>query len=259
MLGGSDNVRNLLWKHISTDNEELKSCINEWLKFLKWHQEFDWEEVAEYVLFGNSMPKLDIFWESEDYHLPEKFVSTSVWTPDRPNFADNIRHLVSGVPGFFYLADEKEALDAEKGMGQSTLDGFVTFEQKSSVSSQSGYLPNIPFNCRNRSLSESLFMRHTVWKNSSFDDAKGLTSSKNPIKVKGKLTQRKPKCSMKKTGISKKKAFKNKKITVSKRKYLKKSSQKRRKVNEKSKKKKRNASKNSKSKKKRTHGNKRRR
>jgi len=259
MLGGSDNVRNLLWKHISTDNEDLKSSINEWLRFLKWHQEFDWEEVVEYVLFGNSMPKLDIFWESEEYHVPEKFVSTSVWTPGRPNFADNIRHLVSSVPGFFYLVDEKEVPNAEKGMGQSTLDGFVTFEQKSSVSSQSGYLPNIPFNDRKGVSSESLFMRHIVWKNSSFDDVKGFTSSKNPMKVKGKSTQRKQKCSRKKSGISNKKAFKNKKITVSKRKYLKKSSQKRRKVNKKSKKKKRNASKNSKSKKKRTHGNKRRR
>jgi len=168
MLGGSENVRNLIWKHISADNEKLKSSISNWLRFLKWHQEFDWEEVAEYVLFGNSMPKIDAFWENEQYQVPEKYVSTLVWTPSRPNLADNIRKIVAAVPGFFYLIDreveaqdEEEAANADKGIGQSSLEGFVTFGKQSTVSSQS---LDLTLNGGNFFAFESLFMRHTVWK-----------------------------------------------------------------------------------------------
>jgi len=61
MLGGSDRVKNLIYKHISSDNEELRQYISECLGFLKWHQEFDWEEISENLLFGCRYKFPDIF------------------------------------------------------------------------------------------------------------------------------------------------------------------------------------------------------
>merc|ERR550534_1859573 len=116
MLGGSDKVRNLIYNHISSENVELKRSIAEWLRFLKWHQEFDWEEVSEYVLFGSINSKLDIFWESEDYVMPDSYTATAIWTTERPNTVDNIRKIVAAIPGFeglkAMLATEAVAVEA---------------------------------------------------------------------------------------------------------------------------------------------------
>jgi len=239
MLGGTDKVRNLICKHISTDNEELKSCINEWLRFLKWHQEFDWEEVTESVLFGYTKLKIDVFWENEEYHVPDKYVSTPVWTPEMPNFADNVRHIVGSVPGFFYIKkrynvealDEKKHDIVDKGIGQNTLDTFVTFGQKFSVSSQSKYCSDTP---SNKFASKTNFMRHTLWKNNTFDGATDEVPSKKPMNVKARLTQSKQKCSSKRTSASKRRAFKRGKI-LSKSKAFNKGIKKRKNVNYKSK------------------------
>jgi len=233
MLGGSENVRNLIQKHISTDNEQLKRGINEWLRFLKWHQEFDWEEVSEHVLFGNSNPKLDIFWESEEYEVPEKYVSTCVWTTDRPNFAENIRTFVAGVPGFFFMKatlDEEVINDedacTENIMGLPLPDSVSSFvDQNSSASAQVEYRPDMPYNGANKVAFDSQFKGRTVRENSSCDYVTGERSrsfQSKPLKVKA--AKRKQKYLRQTTPVSKKapKKGSQKKTSVSKNKSSKK-------------------------------------
>jgi len=184
MLGGAVKVKNLIYKHISNDNEELKKSIQEWLRFLKWHQEFDWEEVCENLLFGSSNPKPDIFWENEDYEVPESYISTTLWTPDKPYMADNIRQIVSEIPGFEELKailEEEAAVDVEdvdqkdsslddSGDGQSLLStpGSPVLRSQTPVFSPASavFRPDMPYKGANKVAFESYFMRHTLWKNS---------------------------------------------------------------------------------------------
>jgi len=184
MLGGAMKVKNLIYKHISNDNEELKKSIQEWLRFLKWHQEFDWEEVSENVLFGSHKPKPDIFWENEDYEIPESYTSTTLWTAEKPNMADNIRQIVAEVPGFEMLKtmlDEEAAIDAEEGEregsnfddgveGKESVSIFTTPVRcpESLIPSPTGavFRPDMPYRGANKVAFESYFMRHTLWKNS---------------------------------------------------------------------------------------------
>jgi len=184
MLGGAGKVKNLIYKHISDDNEELKKSIQEWLRFLKWHQEFDWEEICENVLFGSNNPKPDIFWESEDYEVPESYISTTLWTPDKPNMADNIRQIVAEIRGFGELKamlEEEVSIDVEDlEQKDSTLDESINEQSvlstsgspapssQSPVYSPTGsvFRPDMPYKGANKVAFESYFMRHTLWKNS---------------------------------------------------------------------------------------------
>jgi len=183
MLGGAVKVKNLIYKHISDDNEELKKSIQEWLRFLKWHQEFDWEEICENVLFGSSNPKPDVFWESEDYEVPESYISTTLWTPDKPNMADNIRQIVAKIRGFGELKtmlEEEATVDVEDEEKDSSLDesssghNFVICSSSPAPRPQSPvhsatdavFRPDKPYQGANKVAFESYFMRHTLWKNS---------------------------------------------------------------------------------------------
>jgi len=193
MLGGSDQVKNLIYKHISNDNEELKTTIIEWLRYLKWHQEFDWEEVSEYVLFGSTNPKLNIFWENEEYNKPESYTSNIVWTSENRNIADNIRKIVAEVPGFEDLKErlEQEALEEEEAKNSVNED---TAEAQSSTNAMSScnsttppkvvFRPDMPCNGEKKVEFVSHFMRHTLWKNSPMTSWKKRLVSPFEMNVK---------------------------------------------------------------------------
>jgi len=195
MLGGAVKVKNLIYKHISDENEELKKSIQEWLRFLKWHQEFDWEEVSEYLLFGSGNTKFDVFWENVDYTVPESYTATTLWTPERPNIAQNIREIVAQIPGFENLkailqkqaaiVEDVESTDLTSAIVEDVESKDLTFEDeldsKRVSSSQTPvrrpvspihsptrdvFRPDLPYKGANKVAFESFFMRHTLWKSS---------------------------------------------------------------------------------------------
>jgi len=187
MLGGANNVRELIHQHISKDNEKLKTIVREWVRFLKWHQEFDWEEIAEYLLFGSGI-KLDVFWKNQDYCIPESFTSTNLWSPEKPNIAHNIREALAEVPGF---EDLKQALDEEASMMlevptdsvsndqvmseakpevQCSYTNFQTTARRSmdmfTPPQNIGFRPDLPYCGANRRAFENHFMKRALWKKS---------------------------------------------------------------------------------------------
>merc|ERR1719410_1057853 len=103
--------------HIRDDNEYLKTCITTWLKPLKWHQEWDWETISEWAIFSDYVPKIDIFWESDDYEASETFKLTPIWSNEMPNHADNIRAILAGISGNEQL---QEDLDRELAESECT-------------------------------------------------------------------------------------------------------------------------------------------
>jgi len=190
MLGGAGKVRTLIYKHIFNDNEKFKNKIHEWTRFLKWHQEFDWEEVSENMLFGN-INKIDVFWKHEDYCIPETFTSISLWSPERPNIAQNIRELVAELPGFEDLkkrlqeealmdlevdetnksASEDRVISEEKAdvqCSQGTFDAQVprSIHMTSPPPVKVGFRPDMPYTGANRKAFETHFMRRALWNNS---------------------------------------------------------------------------------------------
>jgi len=189
MLGGANKVRELIHKHFSKDKEKLKTIVQEWVRFLKWHQEFDWDEISEYLLFGSSI-KLDVFWKNQDYCIPESFTSTNLWSPEKPNIAHNIREALAEVPGF---EDLKQTLEEEASMVhevevptdsvstnkvmsearpqvQCSYTNFKTAARRSmdmfTPPQNTGFRPDLPYNGANRRAFESHFMKRALWKNS---------------------------------------------------------------------------------------------
>jgi len=189
MLGGATKVKELIYKHISKDNEKLKNIIHEWIRFLKWHQEFDWDEISEYLLFGSNI-KLDVFWKNEDYCIPESFISTNLWSPERPNIAHNIREAVAEVPGY---EDLKEALEEEASMvlefeepNDSVSAEKVVSEERPEVlcsytnletparrslgmmtpPHNAGFRPDVPYSGANKVAFERHFVQRALWKSS---------------------------------------------------------------------------------------------
>jgi len=101
--------------------------------------------------------------------------------------------------------------------GQSTLDKFVNFGKSAAVLSDNSKVHNcsdVPYNGAIWMAFESDYMRHTIWKNSTFDDGKekGNCESK-PKKIKSGVTQKYKKCSTINTPISKKRAGKRTSLT----------------------------------------------
>jgi len=103
--------------------------------------------------------------------------------------------------------------------GQRTLDTFVNFGKSPSVLSENSKVYNsseAPYNGAMWMAFESDYMRHTIWKNSTFDNG---TEKRNcellskHKKVKSGVTQKYKKCSTKKTPISKKKVGKRTSLT----------------------------------------------
>lgn len=78
MLGGNSNVVQLIKDHIKADNDALKSSIADWMRDLKWHQEWDWERLAETAFF-NRAGMFDVYWENESYTVPDRFTEHVVW------------------------------------------------------------------------------------------------------------------------------------------------------------------------------------
>jgi len=189
MLGGANRVRELICKHISKDNEKLKTIVHEWLRFLKWHQEFDWDEISEYLLFGSGV-KLSVFWKNEDYCIPESFTSTILWSPEKPNIAHNIREALAEVSGFEDLKEtlEEEAsmtyelelptdsVSGDKLMRDERADVHCSYTNFKTTAPRSmdmftppqkfGFRPDRPYSGANRRAFESHFMKRDLWKNS---------------------------------------------------------------------------------------------
>jgi len=239
MLGGAAKVRVLIYRHIFNDNEELKNRIEEWTRFLKWHQEFDWEEVSEYTLFGNINSKLDVFWKNEDYCIPESFTSISLWSPERPNVAQNIREVAAKFPGFEDLQEmlqEEELIGLEvdelqKSATEDREGGEVKAEEQCShdtfdlpvprsidVNSpplvKAGFRPDMPYTGANRKAFETHFIRRSLWNSSPLgperkkrqcSEAAVLPRVSQPKKVKL------PKHPRKRNVVKKKQAIKQKK------------------------------------------------
>merc|ERR1719499_2174014 len=189
MLGGANRVRELICKHISKDNEKLKTIVHEWLRFLKWHQEFDWDEISEYLLFGSGI-KLAVFWKNEDYCIPESFTSTILWSPEKPNIAYNIREALAEVSGFEDLKEKLEeeasmayelelptdSVSGDKLMGDERADVHCSYTNFKTTARRSmdmftppqkfGFRPDRPYSGANRRAFESHFMKRALWKNS---------------------------------------------------------------------------------------------
>jgi len=228
MLGGAFKVRNLIYKHISSDNGKLKTRIMEWLRYLKWHQEFDWEELSEFVLFGNNNSKLTVFWENEDFCNPESFTSNTLWTPESRNIADNIRKIVAEVPGFedlkarleeeamFALEDEDAKSASEDTAEAQSSCSFVgtstRLENSSSIDSEVAFRPDMPYNGANKIAFERHFMRHALWKMSPMKSWKKapLCSLKTNVKAVKVKSAMKVKYSKSRKQVSRKRAVKTK-------------------------------------------------
>jgi len=94
--------------------------------------------------------------------------------------------------------------------GQRTLDSFVNFGKSASEASYNG-ATWMAF--------ESDYMRHTIWKNSTFDNGTEKRCCEfisKPKKVKSGVTQKYKKCSTKNTPKSKKKVSKRTSLTKKK-------------------------------------------
>jgi len=236
MLGGSDRVTNLIYKHISSNNEELQRCINEWLGFLKWHREFDWDEITENLLFGcrhHQFP--DVFWENEEYVVPGSYVPIIVWTSEKPNVASNIREAVAEMDGFEDLKaslaeeanKESEECKAEaEGAGlpasEIKADGQSTGESSScntfdSSGDNVGFRPDVPYKGANKIAFESYFMKHTLRKKTVPVDQKA-GSPRKPVKLKPNVSlkqqrqSRKIKKTWKKKVVKKRRSSKTKSV-----------------------------------------------
>jgi len=137
MLGGAHIVRKLIDEHIRDDNDHLRECITQWLKPLKWHQEWDWEILAESCMFGtDTAPKFDIFWETDSYKPSESFNLTHIWSPGQTEVANTIRDTLATVPGNEKLAEELEGERAAADAAGSTNQSMATSpSDKSSVPS----------------------------------------------------------------------------------------------------------------------------
>jgi len=166
------------------------------------------------VLFGKwTKFKMDVFWENEEYIVPEKFISSVMWTLDRPNFAKNIREILADVPGFVYLKarfveDEESMYDGGSVNRQGTLDTFVKFgENASAKNSKVDNKSDMPIRGAEWMAFESKFMRHTIWKNSTFDnviETRPCSIKSKLDKVKSGVVQQYKKCSIRNTRMSKK-------------------------------------------------------
>jgi len=163
MLGGADRVKILIWKYIRSYNQELKKIITEWLRFLKWHQEFDWDEVSEYVLFGSGKTKLDVFWESDVYNVPEKYKLSVIWSPDTPNVADNIRKIVAEIPGFEELKENMQDQSSNEGKAESSSISTTASPVQSSPQ-QVNFRSDMPNIVVNKVAFESNLTKHSLWK-----------------------------------------------------------------------------------------------
>jgi len=127
MLGGANVVRKLIDEHIRDDNDHLRECITQWLKPLKWHQEWDWEILAEACMFGtDTAPKFDIFWETDSYKPSESFNLTHVWSPGQTEVGNTIRDVLATIPGNEKLAEDLEGERAAADAAGSTNASQVT-------------------------------------------------------------------------------------------------------------------------------------
>jgi len=106
--------------------------------------------------------------------------------------------------------EESEHDGSNNGVnGQRTLDTFVNFGKRSSILSEKSKVNNCSDASYNGAIwmaFESDYMRHTIWKNSTFDNGTEERNCKfksKSKKIKSGVTQ-KYKCSTKNTPISKK-------------------------------------------------------
>jgi len=195
MLGGADKVRDLVRKHISSDNMVLKKSIKEWLGFLKWHQDFDWEEVSGHILFGSNYSKLNVFWENEKYTMPEGYVMTTLWATEKIHIAQNIREVVGEVPGFKDLKNrlDWESKDREHKLSEyrdrakvKSLASSVTVHRAHDTIFRPGrFRPDMPFEGWNKFAYENDLNTQTPCKNDtlSFRERKRKYSSEASIKT----------------------------------------------------------------------------
>jgi len=170
--------------------------------------------------------------------VPEKYISTVVWSCNRPNLAENVRRVVADVPGFMFLKSrfEDESTNSEvdesvhvgikdEVYGQRSSDTSVNFGNKSLVSSSSNVIvdfrPDMPYNGANKIAFESNFMniqnRGTEKRLSSANSKP--KKQKTSMKEKVGVTQKYKKYSRKSPRTSKKKT--TKRVGSTKRKYTK--------------------------------------
>jgi len=222
MLGGADRVKILIYKFIRSYNEELKKIITEWLRFLKWHQEFDWDEVSEYVLFGSGKTKLDVFWESDVYSVPEKYKPSIIWTPDSPNVADNIRKIVAEISGFEELKENMQKLLSNEANAESMSISTTTSPVLNSLK-QVGFRSDMPHSDVNKVAFESYFMKHSLWKsNPRKSGAKGkpCPPEESSRKVKSGGSRNRKGHKGRKKSVPKKKVVKQRYTNVKKKKVV---------------------------------------
>merc|ERR1719285_415938 len=147
------------------------------------------------MLFGSINSKLDVFWKSEDYCIPERFTSISLWTPEKPNIAQNLREIVAELPGFEDLKEElqEEALmnleveepkksDSEDRITNEEIAGEQFSEGKydttvlrsMDVNSppllKVGFRPDMPYTGANRQAFKAHFVKRALWSTSPLGD-----------------------------------------------------------------------------------------
>lgn len=188
ILGGAERVKTLIAKHIRSDNQVLKDSITQWMGRLKWHQDWDWEDICESTIFTLNGPKFDIFWEDESYEIPDSFYASEIWSRDNPYIAHNLRYIVTDVPGFEEI---RETLHAEElkiqeweqsqegsrsnSAGSSaarSLDGLEEFSTpqrpifksltRATSGRRAGFRPDMPYNGANKLAFDNHFAKHGV-------------------------------------------------------------------------------------------------
>jgi len=170
--------------------------------------------------------------------VPEKYISTVVWSCNRPNLAENVRRVVVDVLGFMFLksrfedestnseVDESVNVGIKDGVnGQRSSDTSVNFGKKSLVSPSTNVIvdfrPDMPYNGANKIAFESHFMN---MQNKGTEKRPSSATSKpkklkKSMKEKVGVTQRYKKNSRKSPRTSKKKT--TKRAGSTKRKYTK--------------------------------------
>jgi len=132
MLGGNTEVVKLIKSHIKRSNEALKTSIMDWMRDLKWHQEWDWEKLAETAFFTRS-GNYDVYWESAEYDVPSRFAEHPVWKRgDRTGVIDNLLKILPKSE-FSVLEEDKQEISPRShgGLKQSGIKSFFNVKRGS--------------------------------------------------------------------------------------------------------------------------------
>lgn len=186
MMGGASSVEKLIDKHIRVDNLALRTCILTWTKGMKWHQDWDWESIAESSLLTKGHG-LDVYWEGSDYLIPSSFKPVILWSNEQPDVMNNIRKALLALPPFKCLEDSE---DSEAGLTQTTLTRFVDSSAKPTEPPKSKRKYNKTGSTEAIGVNEAVAAL-SFWSKFSDTDAesggsrkRGLQGSRMPLKAK---------------------------------------------------------------------------